>query len=297
MSALAPRAVFVIRESDYEALVARHATRGQARFFLEMRGQKLEELEARHRRFLDALKTARAAVPATWRQALVQRPDLDRFLFADGDIVVAVGQDGLIANTAKYVRGQPVIGVNPMPDLYDGVLARFAPADVKRALPALAAKEMALERRTMVEAGLDSGETLTALNELFVGHGSHQSARYLLKADGREERQSSSGLIVASGTGATGWARSIMEATGARIAISPEERALAYFVREPFPSRATGTLLRSGKLADGALAVRSEMNTGGVIFADGMERDFLPFDWGKIATLKVSGRVLNLAKL
>jgi NAD kinase len=297
MSALAPRAVFVIRESDYEALVARHATRGQARFFLEMRGQKLEELEARHLRFLDALKTARAAVPATWRQALVQRPDLDRFLFADGDIVVAVGQDGLIANTAKYVRGQPVIGVNPMPDLYDGVLARFAPADVKRALPALAAKEMALERRTMVEAGLDSGETLTALNELFVGHGSHQSARYLLKADGREERQSSSGLIVASGTGATGWARSIMEATGARIAISPEERALAYFVREPFPSRATGTLLRSGKLADGALAVRSEMNTGGVIFADGMERDFLPFDWGKIATLKVSGRVLNLAKL
>ncbi|TXM81951.1 hypothetical protein FV219_27560, partial [Methylobacterium sp. WL122] len=65
MAVIAPRAVFVIRETDYEALLARHATRGQARFFLGSRGQNLAEVEARHARFHAVLAQARAAVPAS----------------------------------------------------------------------------------------------------------------------------------------------------------------------------------------------------------------------------------------
>jgi hypothetical protein len=103
MTTNAPRAVFVVRETDYELLIARHATRDQARFFLETRGQKIAEIEARHERFLAILRQARAAVPADWRQALVRRADFDRFLFGPEDIVIAVGQDGLVANVAKYL--------------------------------------------------------------------------------------------------------------------------------------------------------------------------------------------------
>jgi hypothetical protein len=37
---------------------------------------------------------------------------------------VARGQDGLAANTLKYLKNaQPVIGVNPDPGRWDGVLA------------------------------------------------------------------------------------------------------------------------------------------------------------------------------
>src|SRR3546814_5082140 len=97
----------------------------------------------------------------------------------------------------------------------------------------------------MVEGRLDTGEKLVALNELFVGHRSHQSARYRLALGDTAEDHSSSGLIVATGTGATGWARSIMEATGQQLALAPQERAVGYFVREPFPSIATGTSLRA----------------------------------------------------
>ena len=82
MPAITPRVVFVIRDTDYELLIARHATRGQVRFFLESRGQTLAEVEARHAQFQAVLAEARSAVPLDWRQALVRRPDLDRFLFA-----------------------------------------------------------------------------------------------------------------------------------------------------------------------------------------------------------------------
>lgn len=294
MSAVTPRAVFVIRDTDYEALLVRHATRGQARFFLESRGQSLTEVEARHARFHAVLGQARASVPADWRQALARRTDLDRFLFAPEDVIVTVGQDGLVANVAKYLRDQPVIGVNPAPDLYDGALARVAVERLGSLLPAIAADAACVERRTMVQAVLDNGETLLALNEIFVGHRSHQSARYRIEASGVIEDQSSSGFIVASGTGLTGWARSIGEATQLILGIGTEEAAVGYWVREPFPSLATGTTLRAGKLDRVALAVTSRMNEGGVVFADGIEQDFLAFDWGRRVELGPAVRALSL---
>ncbi|VWX48345.1 NAD(+)/NADH kinase [Novosphingobium sp. 9U] len=294
MSAISPRAVFVTRETDYELLLARQATRGQAKFFLETRGQDIDLLEDGHRRLHATLQACRAGVPADWRQAEVKRADLDRFLFAPEDVIVVVGQDGLVANVAKYLDGQPVLGINPAPDLYDGVLVRVPLAHLAKLLPASVASAAPAERRTMVEARLDSGERLLALNEIFVGHHSHQSARYRIASGDCAEDHSSSGLIVASGTGATGWARSIMEATHEPLPLGPEERAVAFFVREPFPSVATGTSLRAGKLAATPLAVISRMNDGGVIFADGIEQDFLGFDWGRSVTLGPAAQTLQL---
>jgi NAD kinase len=289
-----PRAVFVTRESDYELLLARHATREQARFFLETRGQRIETLEDRHHQLQDMLKKARLLVPGDWRQAMVRRADLDRFLFGPEDVIVPVGQDGLVANVAKYLSGQPVLGINPSPDLYDGVLVRVPIGQLAALLPASVAGAAPVERRTMVEAVLDTGERLLALNEVFVGHRSHQSARYSIAAGDAHEDHSSSGLIVSSGTGATGWARSIMEATGTRISLTVEEPAVAYFVREPFPSIATGTVMRCGKLAGQPLAVTSRMNDGGVIFADGIEQDFLAFDWGRRVSVGLAAHALHL---
>jgi NAD kinase len=294
MSAATPRAVFVTRETDYDLLIARHATRDQARFFLETRGQKIEDLEARHAQFSETLRLARSTISSDWRQTLVKRADFDRFLFAPEDVVIAVGQDGLVANVAKYLGGQPVIGINPAPDQYDGVLVRMNVSTLAKATRAILHNDIAVEHRTMVQATTDSGETLLALNEIFVGHRSHQSARYNI-ADGQEnEDQSSSGLIIASGTGATGWARSIMEATGNHFALDPQEKAIAYFVREPFPSVATGTKLRAGKLSKGAVTITSRMNDGGTIFADGMEKDFLRFDWGQRISVLPADRSLRL---
>jgi hypothetical protein len=287
----------VTRETDYELLIARHATRDQVRFFLKTRGQDLAALEARHARFYEALQEARAAVPSDWRSALVRCGDLDRFLFAADDVIVAVGQDGLVANVAKYLDGQPVLGVNPDPALYDGILVPLAPASVGKLLRRAANREVALQRRTMVEAELDDGQTLVGLNEVFVGHRSHQSARYEIAVAEQQEAQSSSGLVVSSGTGATGWARSLMDAMHVQLSLAPEEMALAYFVREAFPSVSTGTSIRAGKIGGGTpIRVTSRMNDGGVIFADGVEQDHLGFDWGCLLRISVAARRLNLVR-
>jgi hypothetical protein len=148
----------------------------------------------------------------------------------------------------------------------------------------------------MVEAALDDGQTLLALNEVFIGHRSHQSARYRIAVGDAAERHSSSGLICCTGTGATGWASSINRASAKQVDLpSPTDRAACFFVREAWPSAATGTAITVGTIAgDRSLVITSEMNQGGVIFGDGIEDDYLAFDWGRVARIGVAARRLAL---
>jgi len=296
MTAVVPRVVVVTRETGYQRLLATHATRGQAAFFLSSRGQSIDALEAHHQRFTDTLEAILRNVPAEWRRNRVDRTELDRFLFEPEDLVVAVGQDGLVANVAKYLSGQRVLGINPDQALFDGILVPFtAEAALQQLLPAMHG-DVETQSRVMVEVTLDTGQQLLALNELFLGHRSHQSARYWLDVTTAQEHQSSSGMIIATGTGATGWARSINRSRRDALELpAPETRQLAYYVREAFPSNATGTSIGSGLLSDQArLRVRSEMNEGGVIFGDGIESDYLEFNWGVQAEIRVARQTLEL---
>lgn len=291
-----PRVVLVTRPSDYEALVARHGTRSQAAFFLGSRGRSIEEVETRHHRQEAAVRAVVQAIPAAWRRIHLSREDLAQFVFEPGDIVAAVGQDGLVANVAKYLSGQPVIGVNPDPEWYPGVLVPHPPKTIARVIAATAEHRCRVQARTMVEARLDDGERLLALNEIFVGQVTHQSARYVISACGESERQSSSGLIVSTGTGATGWALSIHTQLGSRLPLPrPEDPRLAFFVREPWPSVATGTSLTSGLVDAGApLEVVSEMNEGGTLFGDGIEQDRVQLGFGMSARIGVAEERLQL---
>lgn len=291
------RAVVVHRPTDYELLLQTHATRGQAEFFLKTRGQAMDEVEAEHAAIHRAIQTVLARIPPDWRRAAIPRAELARFLFEPEDVVVAVGQDGLVANVAKYLSGQLVIGLNPLPSRFPGVLVRH-PLDAAGDLfsGVKNARSLNVESRTMARATLDDGQTLVALNEIFLGHRTHQSARYTIAQAGRSERQSSSGVIVCTGTGATGWASSIRLSRAEPVDLPrPTDRALGFFVREAWPSRATGTSLTQGVWrSDAALELTSEMNQGGVIFGDGIEDDFLEFGWGKVARVSVAEDMLRL---
>lgn len=297
-AAQAPRVVLVTRKTEYEELLERHGTRGQAAFFLSTRGLDLDPVTERHEKLKTALKTVQEAIPGTWRRARIDRADLCRFVFEESDIVLVVGQDGLVANAAKYLTGQPVIGVNPDREQYDGILVPHDPAAARWLLSMCESGGYEAELRTMVEARLDDGQSLVALNEVFVGSRTHQSARYRLTFRGTEERQSSSGVIVSTGTGASGWALSIRRQRRSKLDLpGPADDRLAFFVREAFPSVATGTDLTDGSIPKGeALEVVSEMNDGGVVFGDGIEEDRLAFQWGRKAEIRQSGKKLNLVK-
>jgi hypothetical protein len=193
----------------------------------------------------------------------------------------------------------------------DGVLVPF-PASRARLAFELVEAGRTLERSVaMAEARLNDGQTLLGLNDLFIGARTHVSARYRLAHEGKAEEQSSSGLIVSTGAGSTGWLRSILTGAAAiahartrddsvlafrdDYAFDWESRRLAFSVREPFISKTSSADLCVGWVVEGdPLEIRSRMPRGGVIFSDGVEEDFLDFNSGSIARIDLAAKTLRL---
>jgi NAD kinase len=299
LDASRPRVVLVTRRTRIEVLLERHGTLGQADFYLKSRGHSIEELRGEHERFHQSMTLVLQNLPPDQRRVSVDRDGLDRFLFAPDDIVVVVGQDGLVPNVAKYLSGQNVVGLNPDAGVNDGVLCRHAPWDIGAILSWLSRPQhqnYSIERRVMAQALREDGQRLLALNEVFIGHRSHQSARYSLRVPQGEERQSSSGILVCTGTGGTGWGRSLATQIGLSEPLpQPGEPSLFWFVREAWPSGQTGAALQHGRLGSSdTLVAHSQMGEGGLLFADGIETDFVEFLEGQSVRVGVAEHTLNL---
>jgi NAD kinase len=289
---LTPRVVVVHRRTEYDELIARHGTRGQAAFFLSTRDQDLTAVQTRHDLTEAGLRTVSAGIPAEWARAVVERNDLSRFVFRAEDIVVVVGQDGLVANLAKYVERQPVIGIDPLPGTNAGVLVPHRAESTQRLLAQVSSGTAPMVERTMVQASTDDGQCLVALNEIYLGAATHQSARYAIQVADRVERQSSSGVIVGTGTGSTGWCRSLQQIHGRDLALPlPADRALAWFVREPWPSPSTGATMTHGTVGEEPVQIHVESDTL-VAFGDGVEDDRLTLSWGQHVTATIADRRL-----
>ncbi len=299
------RIVLIVRKTRLEDLVARFNTVAQARFYIEHLGADFSDYENEHRVYRAAIEATEATLRRHGRVQTLDRGFLPNFLFAPDALVVVLGQDGLVANTLKYLDGQPVLGVNPEPARWDGPLLAFEVGDLDKVVPATQAGKRATRRVTMARARLSDGQTLYAVNDLFVGPRSHVSARYRIALGERSETQSSSGLIVSTGLGSTGWFRSLLTgaagiAQGAEADSVESMRTqgfawdadhLQFTVREPFPSRTTQVELVFGPVTRAEpLQVTSAMAGHGVIFSDGIEADFLEFNAGLTATIDVAER-------
>jgi len=302
------KAVLVTRRTRLEELVARYHTLAQARFYVEHLGADFAEYEAEHAAYASAKAVVVEALEAHGRWQAIDRGFLTNFVFGRDDVVIALGQDGLVANAMKYLDGQPLVGVNPDPYRYDGILLPFEAGDVPAVLPEILRDKRDAKRVTMARATLPDGQVLHAVNDLFIGPRSHVSARYEIAQGERRETQSSSGIIVSTGLGSTGWMRSVVTgslaiagamtrapAAGAWKPRAWDERALTFAVREPFPSRHSAATLLFGTVTDKSpLQLVSWMPDNGVIFSDGIESDRLDFNSGIRATVEVSERAGRL---
>ena len=292
--------ILVKRKTRLEELVTRFNTVEQARFYVERLGSDFTDYQNEDAVYKQALRAAEEALSEAGRLQVVSREYVPNFIFGKQDIVVAVGQDGLVANTLKYLDNQPLIGVNPDPARWDGALLPFQVEDLRVLLTDVFAGRRPIAEVSMAKATLNDGQALYAVNDLFIGQKTHVSARYHIQYDQACEYQSSSGIIVSTGLGATGWLKSVVAGaagiTGAGDDISvPAGREawgsdyLHFTVREPFPSRTTGAGIVFGRISEARpMKITSYMPENGVIFSDGVESDFLEFRSGVSAEISVA---------
>ena len=299
------RIVLVTRRTRLEELVARYNTVEQARFQAEHLGMDFSDFIEEDRRYQATITRAGESLAGFGRLQRLERGFLPNFLFPADCVVVVVGQDGLVANTLKYLDGQPVLAINPDPQRWQGVLLPFQVDDLDAVMPEVLKGLRKTRDVTLAQARLSDGQSLLAVNDLFIGLRGHASARYEIAIGDRHERHSSSGVIVSTGLGSTGWLRSILTGGNALAAgrlgnelenlrkqgMRWDSDRLMYYVREPYPSPSTGTELVVGRVsAKAPLRIRSLMPEGGVIFSDGMEADGLDFRSGLEAVVTIASR-------
>lgn len=291
-------AIIVKNKTRLEALIDRFNTKSQAQFYIERSGGNWEDYELEHTQFHQSLSSVQKQISSTIKNKIVDRSFLPSFIFNEHQLVIIIGQDGLVANTAKYVNGIPMVAVNPDPERYDGVLLPFHAGDFMQGVKEVMKNDYQFKTAMLAEARLNDGQRLLAFNDLFIGASSHVSARYKISYGQNSEEQSSSGIIVSTSSGASGWLSSVFNMTNGMNAFSGKgkkfnvesrlkEDELMFVVREPFQSKRTQTEIVTGILKQGAeLNIESYMPSNGIIFSDGIESDFLNFNSGSSLTIK-----------
>ena len=316
--------IVVTRKTRLAEVLQRFHTRSQARFYLA-RAKEIENLRegpspGRRRasrtleaareegefseyqreddRYQRALESLERGLDFGLKVQKVDRSFLPTLVFGPEDIVVTVGQDGLVANTAKYALGHPIVAVNPDPERIDGILLPFTTGEAAGAVRAVLDGRARYREVTLARAELADAQVLLAFNDLFVGNRTHISARYRIELGPRSEPQSSSGVLVSTGAGSTGWLSSVFNMAegigqafegGHRVRLEWQDPRLAFVVREPFVSRQSRAGIVAGLIEQGReLVIESFMPSNGVIFSDGVEADYLEFNTGAIARVRAA---------
>lgn len=293
--------IVVVRSKTYlESLIEKFNSKAQAQFYLERSGRNFSTIEQEHEVYHESLSNLKKILQPLEKCKIIDRSFLPNYIFTDKDLILGFGQDGLIANIAKYVHGQPIVGLNPNPEIFDGILLPYNKI-TKKQLNRLINGDFESRKVAMAKAEFNDGQKLLAFNDFFIGPRSHTSARYKIYHSDICEIQSSSGIIVSTGIGSTGWMSSInnmicgIGGSKPNLKIDPLAEKLIFIVREPFNSKTSSSNLCFGEVtANNTLSIESNMIENGVLFSDGIESDFITFNVGSKVEISVADEKANL---
>ncbi len=300
------RAIIIRDKTRLEQLIERFNSKAQAKFYIERTEGDFEYYEIENDIFYKSLSKIQYTLSKRLKYKVIDRSFLSTYIFTEQDLVIVIGQDGLVANTAKYVNGLPIVGVNPDSERYDGILLKHTPNELDSIIKSILKGDFATKLVTMAKATLNDGQTLLAFNDFYIGAASHVSSRYDIEFKGKREKQSSSGIIVSTGAGSTGWLSSIFNMANninkqksntkrQQSLIRWNDEKLIFVVREPFLSKVTQTDIGFGIITKRQiLKIESNMTTKGVIFSDGIESDFLNFNSGSNVEIDIADEKANL---
>lgn len=295
--------VLIKRKTRLEELISRYNTIDQAKFYIEHLGSDFSDYIAEDKKYKKSIAESYNVLEGFGRIQIVDREYISNYIFGDHDLIVVVGQDGLVANTLKYLSNQILIGVNPDPARWDGILLPFRVEDLQAVVQDIFKAKRQIKEVTMAKAVLNDGQTIYAVNDLFVGQRTHVSSRYNIQLGNKKEDQSSSGIIISTGLGSSGWMKSVLAGAAnvvnsvynGNVTVKQKQMlewdadCLLFSVREPFPSKNSKTTLIFGKVERGSqLKIQSQMPENGVIFSDGIESDYLQFNSGLLATITIA---------
>jgi hypothetical protein len=152
------------------------------------------------------------------------------------DFIIALGGDGTVLGTSRLTKlsvnsDTPILTVRGSNGSV-GALCYYNLDLVDFALNQIKQEKYTVEKWTRVKATCN-GSSICGLNEIYIGSEfSVRASKYNLYFKHQKDYQISSGVVISTGTGITGWFKSILGQYPSRFPTDRDSNDLAYIVRE-----------------------------------------------------------------
>lgn len=213
-------------------------------------------------------------------------------VFENKDLIVSLGGDGTTLRTSHYIKDDtPLLPLRTGRSI--GVLCSGEADKAGSIIERLLEDDFSIEERMRVAAEF-RGRKEYALNEVMVGNKYPRPSYYKLLFKGKEEEQGSSGVVVSSGSGSTGWYGNVWETSNLK-SFPRDSKKLRYIVREPMRVEEEGLELLHGEIEEGEeFKIESLMDFNGVICFDSALKFMYDFPLGDTVKLSVSDEPLRV---
>ncbi|MBI4095410.1 MAG: NAD(+)/NADH kinase [DPANN group archaeon] len=211
--------------------------------------------------------------------------------FKGRDLVISVGGDGTVLNTAHYITDETPVLTVKSDGRSKGALCLFDATEFQRIIEDIVSDNHKTELWTRVEGRLGN-KTDLALNDILVGPKySPGAARYNIRFSDTEEKQISSGVITSTGAGSTGWYVNIAGNNGTFSRTAQELR----FIAREYRTDAGYTLTKGTLGPSDVLEIRSLMNIDGIVSFDGdTQKRMHSFARGETIQMRISDKPLHV---
>jgi len=203
-------------------------------------------------------------------------------------LIISFGGDNSFTYTSHYAGDTPIIGINSDPLRSVGALCMWSSKDLEETIETILKEEYEIENWTRLKTTINDEKITSATSEYYFGEKQRKDmSRNTIEYRGKEYEQKSSGIIIATGAGSTGWYNS------ANRFLFPEgntftktEKKAVFINTEPYAyTRKIGELY-AGEIREGEkLIIHSLNDEGGTVSCDSWEEyDFIR---GKTAVIEI----------
>jgi len=220
-----------------------------------------------------------------------KRERLNRKLFQNRDLVIAVGGDGTFLRASHFIFDKtPILGVNSDPKCKEGFFMVAARKDFNRKFSKMANNKFKIKKLNRLEAYLNNKKIPElALNEFYISSKKeYRTARYYLTIRGKKERQKSSGIIISTAAGSYAWMKS---AGGKQLPLNSDK--FEYMVREPYCGKISAKCSLVNSILDKDEKIIVEFEAGnGILIADSLSVEHM-FKAKEEVMVKMSNKPLH----
>lgn len=227
---------------------------------------------------------------------IVNRENLTREEIKNVDITISLGGDNHFQYVSHFIDNEYIFGINSDPLVSEGVLLSCNTDTLNVIKKQCDKGNYEIEKWTRLDVYINNEFVSRATCDVFIGEKERRfTSRQILFFNNFEKQQKSSGILVSTGSGSTGWFSSASRFITTNPVFGSTEPFAKFIVTEPYKGTLTDSSLIEGLIKENcSFKVCSLNNNEGIVVLDSL--DEFPFPRSTTVSIKISKVPLNVIR-